>query len=474
MATVINTFPDRRAELLGKGLGALVGSVIVARRKKKEEEERRKKLNQGLELLGRATRGEKAEFGPSITVGPTKKFKKAGPGKGEVTSQKLLPRPGRVPTGSDVAKPLVEAGVEDKFTLALAQGIDEEKAKSDKEKSQRVNLAAVLSLGGEGLTSEQLFDAISTALVVEEGLPFDVVRTLIGQVNELAGAGGEKLRAINIFGPKGPLGTLDVPESVHRLSQSAQDAYFKSRGFEGITTQPTADVPQEALTKQALQALVDRGVIDEVQMEKHLAGLIRVRGPDQVGRNTIIDLSDGSITVVGGGLLTPATLGQIDERILAINDALLLFKRADLSNVGIAKILKAEIGGIALQVPILGAIAEALGLNPEEIAKIQGDRSVFFAVLDPLVQSFSPTGSRNNRASKVQIELAKRMSNMVRFASTPGGAEMSRNQLVDVLSEIRNNLVAQRISGNSLPINVPRVDWFIDDNDKLQFKMLGE
>ncbi|KKL28350.1 hypothetical protein LCGC14_2376030, partial [marine sediment metagenome] len=319
-----------------------------------------------------------------------------------------------------------------------------------------------------------LFDAISTALVVEEGLPFDVVRTLIGQVNQLAGAGGEKLRAINIFGPEGPLGTMDVPESIHRISQPAQDAYLKDRGFKDITTQPTAELTKGNLKKGALEALRDRGIIDQDQVDKALAGQIAVRGPDPAGRSTIIDLTDNTSVTVGGGRLTATTIGQIDERILAINDSLLLFKRADLSSVGIDKILAAEIGGIALQVPVLGSIAQALGLNSEDIANIQADRSVFFAVLDPLVQSFSPTGTRFSKASKAQIELAKRMSNMIRFSSTPGGAEMSRTQIVDILTEIRNNLVAQKASGNSLPVSVSRVRWFTDKNDELQFELLGE
>jgi len=41
MATVVNTFPDRRAEILGsgigRGLGSIVSSVIEAKKKRKNE-----------------------------------------------------------------------------------------------------------------------------------------------------------------------------------------------------------------------------------------------------------------------------------------------------------------------------------------------------------------------------------------------------------------------------------------------------
>ncbi|KKM95700.1 hypothetical protein LCGC14_1185590 [marine sediment metagenome] len=473
MATVINTFPDRRAELLGKGIGALVGNVIAARQKKKEEEERQKKVNEGIELMGRAARKEKAFFGPSITTGPTRKFREAGPGKGEVTARELQPKPGRVPTGADIAKKFGEAGVDDEFVIALAQGVEEEKAKAERESQQKLNLAAVLSVGGEDLTKAQMFDVIARAGLSAGGLPFEVTRTLINQIDSLAKVeGGDDLRDIPIFNADGPLGNLPVPERVHRLSQPAQDAWFKERGFEGFTTQPTARVPEGKLKASALKRLVDTGVIDQTQADKHAIGAIEVRGPDATGRVSITDTTTNKVTFRGGGDLTPATLSLIDRRVLAINDALLLLKRSDLSSVGIDQILKAEIGGIALQIPVIGSIAEALGLNPEEVNEIQADRSVFFSLLRPLAASFAVGGSRQNQGTKVQIELAKRMSNMVRFSSTPGGAEMSRIQLTEILTEIKNNLVAQRISRSSTPPNVTRVDWFFDENDEIQFKVL--
>ena len=50
MATVINTFPDRRAELLGGGLGALVGNVLEARRKREEDKRRKEALSRAADL----------------------------------------------------------------------------------------------------------------------------------------------------------------------------------------------------------------------------------------------------------------------------------------------------------------------------------------------------------------------------------------------------------------------------------------
>ena len=475
MATVINTFPDKRGETLGKGLGSLIGSVLEARQKKQEEEEIRRKINKSIELMGRAQVGEKASFGPSVTTGPTKKFKAAGPGKGEVTSRELQPRPSRVPTGADVAKHLLEAGVEGEFVIALAKGMDEKRAETEQKEAQKVRLGAVLSLGGEGLTKAQMFDVIAVAAAEGEGLPFDITRALISQIDELAGVlGGEDLRDIPIFNSDGPLGNLPVPESVHNLSQPAQDKYFADRGFKGITTQPTAKVATEKLKGDALKRLVKTGIIDQTLADKQAAGFIDIAGPDSEGRFAIIDKSNNTVAFRGGGDLTPETLSLIDRRVLAINDALLLLNRADLSSVGIGKILKAEIGGVAIQIPVIGSIAEFLGLNPEEVAAIQADRSVFYAALRPLAASFAVGGSRQNQGTKVQIELAKRMLNMVRFADTPEGAAEARAELTDILTEIRNNLQAQRISRSSIPPNVAKARWFFDEEGELQFEMLGE
>ena len=528
MATVINTFPDRRSELLGRGLGTLVGSVIEARRRKEREERERASLSKAADIIKDMARGVgtldesdvaealfDANVNPERIVSSIEDIAKAriakrqrledatlalakegrveaAAGRGELRREEISQRAvtsdiGRTKAreeraqegllgaeerkeGRDIeAEGRAEIRADFEYARVLQEAVNQEREDSILEKLERVALRGVLENVGNS-TPKELFNAIARA-----DLPNAQRLDLIKQIPNLATAGepADDLRELPIFDSSGPLGKLPVPDSIHRLSQPDQDAWFKDKGFKGITTQPVRIKPEEGLKEEALQALVDKGIIDETQMEKDLAGLIKVRGPDPVGRVSIVDTSDNSVTIVGGELLTPTTLGQMDERILSINDALLLFRRADLSNVGIDKILQAEVGGIALQIPIVGAIAESLGLNPEDVAEIQADRSVFFAVLDPLVQSFSPTGTRFNRASKTQIELAKRISNMVRFSSTPGGAEMSRAQIVDILTDIRNNLVAQRISGSSAPVNVPRVKWFFDDDEELQFKMLG-
>ena len=59
MATVINTFPDRRAALLGKGLGTLVGNVLEARRKKEEERKRKEALSRAADLTKEIAQGSK-------------------------------------------------------------------------------------------------------------------------------------------------------------------------------------------------------------------------------------------------------------------------------------------------------------------------------------------------------------------------------------------------------------------------------
>ncbi|KKL05064.1 hypothetical protein LCGC14_2609800, partial [marine sediment metagenome] len=351
----------------------------------------------------------------------------------------------------------------------LQQAVDEEREKHIREKMERVALRGVLENIGEGTTPKVLFNAITRA-----DLPNDQRLDLLRQVPNLI-SGGETedaLRDIPIFNKDGPLGDLPVPESIHRLSQPAQDAWFKERGFEDLTTKPTAKAPVERLTADALKRLVETGIIDQTLADKQAAGFIDIAGPDATGRYAIIDKATNKVTFRGGGKLSKGTLDLIDRRVLAINDALLLLRRSDLSSVGIDQILKAEVGGIALQIPVIGSIAEALGLNPEEVNEIQADRSIFFSVLRPLAASFAVGGSRQNQGTKIQIELAKRMSNMIRFSSTPGGAEMSRNQLSDILTEIKNNLVAQRISENAIPPSVARVDWFFDENGEMQFRVL--
>ena len=66
MATVINTFPDRRAELLGKGLGALVGNVLEARRKREEDKRRKEALSRAADLTKEIAQGSTWSSGSRV------------------------------------------------------------------------------------------------------------------------------------------------------------------------------------------------------------------------------------------------------------------------------------------------------------------------------------------------------------------------------------------------------------------------
>ena len=124
MATVINTFPDRRAELLGKGLGALVGGVLEARRKREEDKRRKEALSKAADLTKEIAQG-------STTVDE-----------------------------SDVAEALFDAGVDEGRIVTSFEAIARARiAKRQRIEDQRNQVATEIRAATRGIAGEERGEA---------------------------------------------------------------------------------------------------------------------------------------------------------------------------------------------------------------------------------------------------------------------------------------------------------------------------
>lgn len=469
MATVINTFPDRRAELLGKGLGSLIGNVITARQKAREEERKKEALKNVANLIQQAISGGRTQQIPLQERSSKALAGGKGPTKKAAKRLEAEPKTRKAPVqSSEIVSGLHEAGLEDQFAITLAQGIQEKKAKRQKEEQESAAIGTALQEVISGGASRR--DLISD-IAENPNLTAAQRIALFGQLNNLLPP-DEDETTIKIFGPDtDEATTVPVTKKVAGNLKLRED--FIAKNFPGFSTTAPAAGPSEGKIKErGIQGLQAANLIDENMANKLRAGVLEARGPDAEGRVAIIDKSQvpPHVNFIGGGV-SLRVLDIIDRRRMAIGETLLLLRSADTSSVGIVNILRREVGGIALQIPVVGAIIRALGLEEEEVAKLQTDSSGFFAILSPLANSFRPGGSRAGAGTDAQIKLAERVLNMTRFSSTEAGAEQTRQALIGILTDLRDTLTAQRLSRSLNPV-VHRVRYFFDEDGKLQAEVL--
>ncbi|KKM77728.1 hypothetical protein LCGC14_1367110 [marine sediment metagenome] len=469
MATVINTFPDRRAELLGKGLGGLIGNVITARQKAREEERKKEALKNVANLIQQSMGGGRTQKIPLQERSSKALAGGKGPTKTAAKRLEAEPKTRKVPVqGSEIVSGLQEAGIEGKFAITLMQGIEAEKIKREEEEQQSAAIGNALKTAVVGGASRR--DLVG-GIAENPDLTAAQKISLFGQLNNFLPA-DEDETTIKVFGPDTDEATV-VPVTKKVAGNLKLREAFIAKNFPGFSTTAPAAAPSEGRIKETgIKGLLAANLIDENMANKLRAGVLEARGPDAEGRVAIIDKSQipPHVNFIGGGV-SLRVLDLIDRRRLAIGETLTLLKSADTSSVGIVNILKREVGGIALQIPIVGAIVRAMGLEEEEVAKLQTDSSGFFAILTPLAISFRPGGSRAGAGTDAQIKLAERVLNMTRFSSMEAGAEQTKQSLISILEELRDTLTAQRLSRDLNPV-VHKVRYFFDDNGKLQAEIL--
>lgn len=469
MATVVNVPADRRPEAVGRGLGGIVAFLLRQRAKAKSQKKEADAIAKSVEIFQKVLRGGTVQEAVSdedrsqAALLSGKLAGKPGPTKTSAGIMDAIPRTrDRELTSADVIAPLLEGGIDVNaaFALKLAEGVEEAKRSRVKEEAQSEAFNEIFeAAASEGAKRSDIIRAISTSeLTATKKIQ------LLQNIDKFLPAEGEE-DTIDIFAPGVEKATkVTVPEDVAGSLKARQE--FVEKNFPGFSVTPPKKETSEGVTESMISRLtsmgVDPGIIDKAKL-----GLIKVVGPDQEGEVSIVDLTTNSIRRLGGDRLTPATLREIEQRVISLTDAITLLGRTDTKSVGLTKIFAAEVGGIAIQVPVIGSIAQALGYSEGEIAELQADRSDFFAVLGPLVQSFAQDGDRRSLATRTELGLAERILNMTRLSSTPGGADIQRAELTNLLTEIRARLIAQRLTRSVVPPSIVSPNYFITDDNKI-------
>ena len=180
------------------------------------------------------------------------------------------------------------------------------------------------------------------------------------------------------------------------------------------------------------------------------AGAVKIQIDPGTGRLFMVDVLTGETKILNPNVMTRDQLKRIDIRLDSIKNARLFLRRnlANVNRVGIENIFTAEVGGIALQLPLIGSVLGFLGVDDRKIADIQAARAGFFASLEPTVGAIR-AGARAGRgvATNKQLAIAERIVNVTRLASTPAGARKATVQMLGILDEIEEDLKIHRASG---------------------------
>lgn len=526
MVTVVNLKADQRASILGQKFGEAFSLMVQQRLEERKEQKKKDALKEALTIFSQGSqKGTVTEEVPEQERRSEALKRGGGPTNKAAAIQETLPtQREREVSGEDISSILVDAGIDEKFAFTLSASLDEAKAAKKKEERQNAAMETALALASKkGATRQDIIASIASSDVdsdtkiklltnidkfltpdeehdketiklftpqgetVSVKVPQDISGNLakrqefvrrnfpgfsavpVPKPSETA----EKDFVIELFRPDGQKVKVPVPKDISR-SQAARDAYAQ-RYFPGYSAIPIAE-PDDAdgLSSKAetVQMLTDLGY-DEDTATKIATRAFRVSGPDPEGRIAITDLTTSQTMFKGGGDLTPSSLRILEQRLSSISDALYILKRADTSKAGITNILAGEVGGVAVQVPVLRTIASAMGLSDEQVAEIQVGRAGFFAALTPIAQSFVAGGSRSGVATKAQIDLAERILNMTRWASNAASAELARTQLIDILEDIQTRLTAQRISRSAIPPDVVSPTYEVIDG-KLKITIPGQ
>lgn len=522
MATVIHLKGDERAKALGENIGDSILNVVKQRAAEKEKEKKKAAIQQALTLFSAGMGGQKkTEQIPQSERSKAALSGGQGPTKEAARAMDQMPTTReRTITGKDVAGLLINADVDEKFAFTIAAGLDEaNKSRLTQQKQAASLTAAMTAMAQSGTTREEALSIIGAS-----DLDADTKITMMGNIDKFFPEDKDEETDVQLFTKDGESITVKAPKEVES-SQAALDNFVKTN-FPDFTARPVVkpserktdysnvtvvgpdgqqmDIPvpknklqssealnkhmsdnfpgwsvkkaeegEETIKERGLKELLDAKLITPEEANKHRAGLIRITNPDQTGRFHIVDLSNNEVISRGGEGLTQASLVKIEGRMMAINDAINILEKADPSKAGIANALAGEVGGIAVQIPVVNSIAMALGLDETEIAEIQVGRAGFWAALTPLAQSFASGGGRSGVATNKQLDIAQRVLNMTRMASSPATAALAKTSLIDLLKDIQSDLQlardTRRLSGNE----VIEYEWYQEDG-VLKFRKPGE
>jgi len=478
MATVVNHGGSSKYKAMGQALGEAFTMIAQQRADKKKAEVRKTAFKEAIDIFGQGMeKGTMTQNIPqqerqnqALTLG-------GGPTKQAAVLDKTLPRQREVPVrGLDVASILIDADVDEKFAMTLASALDEGKATRMRTERQSAAMQAALSVASqEGASRQDLIASISGSQ-----LDTDSKLDLLKNLDKLLGKDPEAEKDFNLdlYDQKGMKISVPVPVSISKSNQ-ARKAYVDAN-FPGYSADPIAEPTKPGedllLFEAKRDALLEVGTPRERAVKLAAAGndAYSMRGPDSEGRVAILDKTTGKTTFVGGGELTQSSLRIMEQRIFALEDAIFLLERTDPTGAGIVKTLGGEVGGVAVQIPVLKSMASVLGLGEEEVANLQVERGKFFNVLQPLAQSFVSGGSRAGVSTKQQRDLAERMLNMTRMASTPQGAELAKRELMEILKHTKAMLVIQRQTKSIVRPEHTEVRWeFNPETGKLEYKTQG-
>ncbi len=473
MATIVNTFPDRRAALLGKGVGALVGGVLDARRKKRQEEEEKKKLKLALDLLSRASGGEKAQF-PAAQAGAQKPQKTQA--KQGIQSQQLPPQQGRVPTGGDVGIAFKEAGLENEFAIKLAQGVNEARMKQERLAFQQEELRRVLEKAGA--SEELLFSAIAASK-----LPADIKLRLVPQVENLAKKAPEDKEFIDIKAytlKDGQEVPVRIPKELQGASVAVLDEYLqKDLGLE-VTSQPQLQTTGvERQHERDIRTLGGTADIEHIVAAQN-QGLVTVRTTAE--GQFITNLAARETSFTPNASMDVVSRRKIQFRLAAVEETLaqlgvdpLTGKRIpggglDLEGgLGLEGFLTAEVGGFISNIWLGDMALDFMGIEPSEIARAQAARSGFFNVIVPFAEAISAgEGGRDIITSKFGIGIAQEILLIRELSTTKEGAELAINKIVKLFQGLHSIMEVQLRTGTMFRPKMISIDWVQSDDNKLK------
>ncbi len=516
MAVVINTFPDRRAGLAGKGLGSLVGGVLDARRKKEEERKRKEALSRAADLTKEIAQGSTTvdesdvaealfdagvEGGKIVTSfeaiakariakrqraedeqrrqaaeirGEGRDVKKEG--RGEARTKRTEGRAEGRTLGTEQrseargirGEEREEEREESRFTRALKIAKAEEIKKGVDERLQNLEFGRILQEGGTGeLDAGQMFNVIAGAELPPE-LKFGLLDRLAkGElVPELQ---VEDLVEITVFDKSsGRSVKMFVPADIAQASRTEQEKFFDEKGLD-VTTQPIAlQTGEERILEEFTKSA---GGEEDPYVKKIIAkrklGLVDIRADNQ-GNQIITDLASRKTSFVPSPIMDAVAARQVQFRISAIEDTLVALEKIDLTKVGLEDFLTAKLAGGAVTFPVLGGVIggvlDFFGLEPSEIAKAQAARAGFFATLAPIAKSIATEGgSRNLVSSPAAIDLAKDIVLITNPTTTPMAARIAVRNLKVTLTRLKLELEAQLTHRSMLRPTIIDVDLREED-----------
>ncbi len=451
MATVINTFPDRRGGLIGLGLGSAAGSyvasVMQARKKKREEEEQKRKLEVAFDLMGRAKDSEKAQFPTSSSSGSSGTSQSSPqPIRKGIDASRLSPTQGRVPSGQDVGIAFADAGLETKFALTLAQSIDDAKREREETLIQEKSLTDLL--GKAGQSEEVLFQALAAAK-----LPSDVKLGLIPKISDLAKVGAEGAEFIDIPAfqlSNGQEVKVKIPKRLEAATVEQKDAYLQNIIGVSVTTQP--QLQTTATERMRAHDLMILGGGEDVEhiMAAQSAGLVKQVVTPQ-GDVITTNLATQETSIYQSGAMDNNAKRQIQFRKAAIDETLIKLRSIDLeAGVGFYSWMKANIGGFVNNV-VGESFLDFMGVEPSEIARAQAARSGFFATLVPFASAIATEeGTRNIITSKHGINIAKEVLLIQKLSTTDKGAAEALSRLTEMFELLSKTFEIQLQQGTRL------------------------